>query len=558
MANPDSFDKAKEIITEIRTAFGAPSISCGILHNGKIIFLHGDGLADVEKGLVPDGDTVYAVASCTKAFTAALCGILVDEGKLAWTEPVKAYRPDFETVHDPEVSKRATLLDMLSHGTGLNPLDHAFLGFYDEFWTSLKDQVKVAGNLPVCYDFRTQWLYNNTMIGVAGDVIATVMDQPWAKVLQERILGPLGMTRSFTGANDYPADGNVARGYSVLDDDSLLPLAQSALSTGDFHESAGSLKSSVRDMLTWARAVMEAEVYEANQSEGAKDVNSNPLRQMTMIRSVHRPVTLDGGHENSYGLCWLRHMLPTSGLGPISANRPLLSDFPVINKDGPPRLAISHSGEFNGFLTAFYTFPETCSAVIAIANCSPGRGDPSDLAAQALIQELFQMAPRIDFPAYAASAARNAKDVWPAFVKEFEANRHPNTNPGPLEDYIGTYVNEDFCMTIDVYPLPDHDREHDRADPELLGFTVNKLERQSAKLSHYHYDTWTFAPHSRDDALRKGMESFMSLPLILLSFIRNDQGISSLAWDLQGGAMSSPAPYSAKNANPVIFQRRKP
>lgn len=555
--NDGSFENIKQTITQIRSAFGAPSISCGVLHEGKIIFLHGDGLADVEKGLAPDGDTVYAVASCTKAFTSALCGILVDEGKLAWTEPVQSYLPDFETVHDPEVSKRATLLDMLSHGTGLAPMDHAFLGFWDEFWTPLDEQVKVAGNLPVSYDFRTQWLYNNTMIGVAGDVIAAVTGRSWGRVLRERILEPLGLTRTFSSADDYPADGNFARGYSVRDDGSFLPLERSALNDGDFHESAGSVKSSVRDMLTWAKAVMESEAREDPKYPDAKGApSSNPLRQMKLVRSGHRPVSLQGGrYENSYGLCWFRYMLPTSWLGAITANRPLLPDPPVVNKDGPPRLAIAHSGEFNGFLTAFYTFPDTCSAVIAIANCTPGRGDPSDLAAQALMQELFQMTPRVDIPAYAAIAAKNASLIWPALVEEWKLKRRPNTQPGPLEDYIGIYTNEGFGMAINVYKLPDHEADQGE-NPEPLGFTVNGLKRQSAKLRHYHFDTWTFMPDSRDDAVQKGMESFTKLPLVLMSFVRKQGVVTGLEWDLEGGATEGPAPMLANNIPPVLFQRQ--
>lgn len=446
---------------------------------------------------------------------------------------------------------------MLSHGTGLAPMDHAFLGFWDEFWTPLDEQVKVAGNLPVSYDFRTQWLYNNTMIGVAGDVIAAVTGRSWGRVLRERILEPLGLTRTFSSADDYPADGNFARGYSVRDDGSLLPLERSALNDGDFHESAGSVKSSVRDMLTWAKAVMESEAREDPKYPDAKGApSSNPLRQMKLVRSGHRPVSLQGGrYENSYGLCWFRYMLPTSWLGAITANRPLLPDPPVVNKDGPPRLAIAHSGEFNGFLTAFYTFPDTCSAVIAIANCTPGRGDPSDLAAQALMQELFQMTPRVNIPAYAAIAAKNASLIWPALVEEWKLKRRPNTQPGPLEDYIGIYTNEGFGMAINVYKLPDHEADQGD-DPELLGFTVNGLKRQSAKLRHYHFDTWTFMPDSRDDAVQKGMESFTKLPLVLMSFVRKQGVVTGLEWDLEGGATEGPAPMLASNIPPVLFQRQ--
>lgn len=70
----------RALIHEIREASGAPSISCGVLHHGQIVFYHCEGYADVEQRLEPDGDTIYPVASTTKAFVTALCGILVDEG----------------------------------------------------------------------------------------------------------------------------------------------------------------------------------------------------------------------------------------------------------------------------------------------------------------------------------------------------------------------------------------------------------------------------------------------------------------------------------------------
>jgi CubicO group peptidase (beta-lactamase class C family) len=515
----------------------------------------------VEKGIIPNADTVYPVASCTKAFTAALCGILVEEGKLSWTEPVKTYLPDFDTVHDPEIGKRATLLDLCSHGTGLAPLDHAFLGFHDEFWTPLKDQVRVAGNLPVCYDFRTQWLYNNTMIGVVGDIIAAVTGEPWPLVLRKKILEPLGLTRSFTGGEDYPPDGNFARGYSVRDDGSLLPLEQSAINSGDFHESAGSLKSTVSDMLMWAKAMMEAEAQEGainiTRPNDISAISPNPLRQTKMVTACHRPLCPGGGvYDDSYGLCWFRHMLPSQSLSFIGANGPLLQDPPVMNKDGPPRLTIMHSGEFNGFLTAFYTFPETCSAVVAIANCSPGWGDPSDLAAQHLVQELFQMTPRIDYTVYSMMAVKNAGLVWPAVVEEWTLSRHANTKSGLPDEYVGAYVNEDLRLTIEVYNL-ESDEVGCGENPELLGFTVNGLKRQSAKLRHYHYDTWTFLPESRDDALHKGMESFMKLSLVLLSFTRNEQGlIAGVEWDLHGGPTGDSEPGSMNNVRPVHLHRR--
>lgn len=70
----------RALIHEIREASGAPSISCGVLHHGQILFAHCEGYADVEQQLQPDEHTIYPVASTTKAFITTLCGILVTKG----------------------------------------------------------------------------------------------------------------------------------------------------------------------------------------------------------------------------------------------------------------------------------------------------------------------------------------------------------------------------------------------------------------------------------------------------------------------------------------------
>lgn len=83
-----SSDRLRSTIGNISTAFGAPSISRGVMHHGRPVF-HGQGFTNLERSMKPDLDTVYLVASCNKAFTTAACAILVEEGKLSLTEPVR-------------------------------------------------------------------------------------------------------------------------------------------------------------------------------------------------------------------------------------------------------------------------------------------------------------------------------------------------------------------------------------------------------------------------------------------------------------------------------------
>ncbi len=543
-------EEVKEQMGQIRAAFGTPSISCGVLHNGEAIFRHSEGYADVQAKREADSDTLYLIASCSKAFVSATCARLVHEGVLSWEKPVSHYLPDFVTPSDATVGQRATLEDLCAHGTGLAPIDHAVMGFWDEFYGEGSDQVAVCARLPVVYDFRSRFLYNNCMMGVAGEVIRKVCGKSTGTVLKEKVFAPLGLTRTCTSAAEYPRDGNVATGYSVLDDGSVLPLRDPQCFDGSVQAGAGFVRSTVNDMLRWAKAVMDSERAEAS---GETPVL---LPGISFTRCAHRRLILENGlGENSYGMGWFRHTIPSRWLSSIGPNSGLLEDPPVIGKDSEPRLALAHYGEFGGFLAAFYTFPATNSAIVVLANSAQSRGDPTDLIAQALCQELFGMRPRVALPEYAMRSARQAGLRWSELLREWESKRVPGTRTRDPADYAGTYTNEGFKITIKVYLLTGAEVGLGE-NPELLGFQVNSLPRQTAKLRHYHYDTWSFLPASRDDASRKGMELYMALPYVLLNFQRNhDDRVCALEWDLQGGDCEGPAPGLGELVKPVKFER---
>ncbi|KAL9026483.1 MAG: hypothetical protein Q9196_004857 [Gyalolechia fulgens] len=258
-----------------------------------------------------------------------------------------------KTKHDPEIGKRATLISLYSHGTGFAPVDHLVAGFFNEFFYDDRDEFSLAASLPVAYDFRSRFLYNNNILGA-----------------------PIFELRSSTN--------------NAVD---LGPV-------GSGRRPANYVRSTAHDMLTWhmGKAVMEAE-EDDGPSSFDHEVNGKGheriwqvLRQMAYIRTTKRPMIDEKTPlENSYALGWFRHMLPSSWLGSIGPNFGLFVEPPVINASGCPRLTIARWGESVGFLTAFYTFPETERAVIVMANCSPGRDHSRDLIAQHLVQNLFDM-----------------------------------------------------------------------------------------------------------------------------------------------------------------------
>jgi CubicO group peptidase (beta-lactamase class C family) len=109
-------------IREICSITGVAGVSIGVLHHGKVIYRESFGFRDVESGVKGDADTIYYLGSMTKGFTAEAIGILVDEGKLKWTTPVKDVVPEF-CPNDDIIYKHSNMVDLLSHRTGLERAD---------------------------------------------------------------------------------------------------------------------------------------------------------------------------------------------------------------------------------------------------------------------------------------------------------------------------------------------------------------------------------------------------------------------------------------------------
>jgi len=171
-----------------------PAISIAVVKEGKPVVTRGYGVREQGKPQRVDEHTVFAVASNTKAVTAAALAILVDEGKVKWDEPVKTYLPGF-TLSDPVIGARITVRDTLSHraGFGLGAGDLLFWPNSDR----TRDEVMAAVPfVPIEDGFRANYHYCNLMFVVAGQVLAKVSGMAWEDFIQTRILAPLGMTET--------------------------------------------------------------------------------------------------------------------------------------------------------------------------------------------------------------------------------------------------------------------------------------------------------------------------------------------------------------------------
>src|SRR5262249_21139686 len=155
-----------------------------------------------------DAQTLFAIASNTKAFTATALGILVEEGKVGWDTPVVRYLPWF-ALGDPYVTRELTVRDLLVHRSGLG------LGAGDLLWwpPTTYDRKEIARRLrflPLATSFRSTYAYDNVLYLVAGEVIEAVSGMSWEDFVRDRILEPVGMTGSGIGLLALPTTPNVA------------------------------------------------------------------------------------------------------------------------------------------------------------------------------------------------------------------------------------------------------------------------------------------------------------------------------------------------------------
>ncbi|MBF0507616.1 MAG: serine hydrolase, partial [Deltaproteobacteria bacterium] len=209
---------------------------------GKIILSQGFGVSRVKTGQKVTPDTLFAIGSCTKAFTATALGALVDEGKLNWDTPARDYIPFFK-MYDEYVTAHLTLRDMLTHRTGLARYD----SLLSDIPQTRKEIVDRLQYLEPNKGFRSGFEYSNIMYVVAGFLAEQVSGKTWEDLVRARILTPLNMKSTNFSPDEMQKAPDFALPYREENDVvKQIPFAQ-IKAAGP----AGSINSNVRDMANW-------------------------------------------------------------------------------------------------------------------------------------------------------------------------------------------------------------------------------------------------------------------------------------------------------------------
>jgi len=448
-------------IEKARRDWNVPGCAITIVKNDTIVFEKGYGIRELGKPAPVDEHTVFAIASCSKAFTAAAVGILVDEGKLKWDGRVAEYLPDFQ-MYDPWVTREMQVRDLLSHRSGLATFG-ADLVWY---WTTYdqKEVLRRVRYLKPRTSLRTEYGYQNVMFLAAGEVVAAVSGKSWNEFVKERIFLPLGMTTTITSVRDIKPGDNIATPHNEyegklrviqhFDNDNMAP--------------AGGIITSVHEMAQWIRLQLGRGMYQGKKifSESACRTMWSPHMYQTISpRAEQREPTT---HFRAYGLGWGMY-------------------------DYHGRKVLSHGGGIDGMTSRIMLVPEENLGVMVVTNSeSPLSGT---LAQKAV--DLFLGLPDRDLSAEALRMREEAEKTSKTREKAIEDARVKGTKPSlAMESYAGTYLS-------DLYGELRVSLENGK-----LVITFVPTKDLVADLDHWHFGTFRVSVRPMNYPFGKGFATF--------------------------------------------------
>src|SRR5262245_48192525 len=232
-------------VRQAMKTWNAPGVAVVVVRDDRVIYLQGHGVREAGKKAPVTPDTVFALSSCSKAFTSALIARLADEGLLSWDDPVRDHVPWFR-LSDALVESEVTFRDLLCHRTGL--------GAHELLWRhapwSPEEGVRRAARLPLDHPFRAGLVYQSTMAAAAGLAVGAAAKSPWSDLVRRKVLAPLGMTATYLTTAEAEKDGHLAASHRLdrAGDPAVMPTYRFA-----HPDPACSVYASARDLGRWLR-----------------------------------------------------------------------------------------------------------------------------------------------------------------------------------------------------------------------------------------------------------------------------------------------------------------
>ena len=425
------------------------------MRGDEVVYLKGHGVRalDGKDSITPD--TLFPLASCSKAFTTTAMAMLVDDGKMSWDDPVRKHVPFFRLA-DPLADRDVALRDLLCHRTGLRSHD---LLWYHAPWTP-EEAVRRAGLLPLDQPFRTRMQYQSTMFTAAGLAVTSAAGKPWEQFVRERLLEPLDMKSVVFTTKEAEKSADRALGHRLnrLGHPEAMPAY-----TFEYADAASSVHASARDLGKWLRFQLGDGTHGTKRLVSAANLAETHTPQMTIrLEGLDKEIHTET-NQMSYGMAWVIH-------------------------DYRGEQIVAHGGIIDGIRVQLTLVPKKKIGIAIL--CNLHRTHMNQALTNTLLDHLLG-APKKDWNAYIQTVLRKAEQQAADNQKNQLAHRHQDTKPSrEAAAYAGSYEHAAYG-TVRV-----------TLERGQLVWTWNRF---SGTLDHYHYDTFVL----REDTLGEPFVQFV-------------------------------------------------
>lgn len=442
-----------------RSDWKIPGMAVAIVKDDAVVYARGFGVRELGRPEPVDERTHFAIGSASKAFTAAALAALVAEGEVTWNDRVAHHLPEFE-LFDPYVTREFTLLDLLTHRSGLPRGDAIWYatGF------DRGEVLRRVRFLEPESSFRSAFGYQNIMFLAAGEVLPVVTGLTWDEWVKARIFDPLGMEESTTSTHGLPRGGNVATPHQEIDGQ-VRPIAWRNI---DNVGPAGSINSNVVEMANWVRMHLAEGSFQGNQVLPPQAVSD-----MQVSRTLMRP-------EGAWAMMAPESRFMTYGLGWF------LNDY-------RGRLVVQHGGNIDGMHALVGMMPEEELGIVILTNLR----NQFTHAIMYRVFDLYLGGGETDWSARLKASGDSLQAEARSAQEAFEAERATGTTPSLAPaGYQGDYQHP---MYGDA-----------RVTQEGGSLLLTRGPAFVGELIHWHHDT--FQVRWQDPAMAPGYVTFVLDP----------------------------------------------
>ncbi len=451
-ADAAAFNLEADVLRSMRT-FNVPGMAIAIVKDGKVVAARGFGVRKLGAPAPVDAGTLFEVASNSKAFTAVALAMLVDEGKLAWDDPVTKHLPDFQ-MFDAYVTHEMTVRDLLTHRSGLG------LGAGDLLWWptttfSADEIIEKLRYIRPATSFRNSYAYDNLLYIAAGKIVASKAGKSWGEAVRERILVPVGMRTTTTSLAENASVANQSSPHANIDDRIAvvkpMPAPNGAGAVG--------INTNADDIARWMMVLLDAGKLPAGGADGKEQRLFSQARS-SELWTAQTPIAIA---EPKPALAATRPNFRAYGLG-----------FELKDYRGV-KLA-THGGALQGFYSQVTLVPQ---AKLGIAIFTNAESSPAMTALQyRILDQYLDFAPT-DWIGRYGDIAREAHDKELARLQSEAGKRVAKSQPSlALAAYDGDYADAWYGKVTIAAEGGKHIMRFSRT-PDLNG-----------TLEHFQHDTF--------------------------------------------------------------------